>query len=546
MRYWKFIGLPLLAILLSISRPACGADIAIIPQPVKLEPQSGSFVLNAKTIIVTPASCVGEAQYLVDALKPATSFTLAVQQAAPAQPNAITVALDAQRTDLGDEGYTLHVTTDGVAIQAPKPAGVFYAIQTLRQLLPTQIFAGTVQEKVSWSIPAVAITDYPRFSWRGMMLDSSRHFQPKAYIERYLDLMALHKLNVFHWHLVDDHGWRIEIKKYPKLTSVGAWRKQPGYTENNGIYGGFYTQDDIREVVAYAAARHITIVPEIEMPGHSEAALAAYPELSCTGKPGYVAYFYDYPCKVPKWPPNSANVYCAGNDKTYEFLQDVLTETMQLFPGQYIHVGGDEVDKSYWHHCPQCQALMKAQGLKNEAALQSYFMKRIEQFINAHGRKLIGWDEILEGGLAPNAAVMSWRGTKGGVTAAQAGHLVVMSPNTPLYLNRPQASDPIIPRSVSQPGWSNPMKSVYQYDPIPAGLTPDQQKLILGAQANLWTEFLNTPLLWEWTTFPRQCALAEVDWTPRNLRNFEDFRTRLRIHCQRLDALGVNYCKKGN
>jgi hexosaminidase len=546
MNAWSIFVLALLAIVSTSPQVTRADEFAIIPRPAELKPEAGAFVLNARTVIIAPAQCASEAQYLADALAPATGYQLRVQREPAAAPGAITLTLDTQRTDLGDEGYTLQVTPVGIAIAATRPAGAFYAVQTLRQLLPTQVFAGKPQTGVAWRVPCVVITDQPRFPWRGMMLDSSRHFQPKSYIERYLDLMALHKLNVFHWHLVDDHGWRLEIKKYPKLTSVGAWRKQPGYPDNNGIYGGFYTQDDIRQVVAYAAVRHITIVPEIEMPGHSQAALAAYPELSCEGKPGYVAYFYDYPCRFPRWPANSANVYCAGNDTTFEFLQDVLTETMDLFPGQYIHVGGDEVDKKYWHQCPKCQARMHAEGLKDEIALQSYFMKRIEKFVNAHGRKLIGWDEIIEGGLAPNASVMSWRGIKGGIAAAKAGHSVVMCPVKPLYLNQPQVADPLMPTSLERPGFSNPMKNVYQYDPVPAGLTPAQEKLILGAQGNLWTEFLNTPLLWEWTTFPRQCAVAEIDWTPQKLHDFEDFRARLRIHCQRLDALGVNYCKTGN
>jgi hexosaminidase len=425
------------------------------------------------------------------------------------------------------EGYDLEIAPAGAVVRSSTEAGAFYAAQTLKQL-----------RAADGSLPCVTIHDEPRFSWRGMMLDAARHFQSKEYVERYLDLMAGFKLNVFHWHLVDDHGWRIEIKKYPKLTEVGAWRKQPGYTNNGGIYGGFYTQDDIREVVAYAAARHITMVPEIEMPGHSEAALAAYPELTCDGKPGFVGYFFDYPCKAQRFPASSCGVYCAGNEQTFAFLEDVLTEVMVLFPGKYIHVGGDEVDMGYWNRCAKCQARMKAEGLKDGRELEGYFMKRIETFLNIHGKKLIGWDEILEGGLAPNATVMSWRGVEGGRAAVKAGHHAVMSPQNALYFDHAQSASPDHP-----PSWPgvNSLETVYRYEPVPDGLAPEQEKLILGAQANLWTCFTHTPELLDLMTFPRECALAEIDWSPKVARDWKDFSARMEAYYSRLDALGVRY-----
>jgi hexosaminidase len=403
----------------------------------------------------------------------------------------------------------------------------------------------TIQPGTTWEIPCCKIEDYPRFSWRGMMLDSSRHFQSKEFILRFLDLMGLHKLNVFHWHLVDDHGWRLEIKKYPKLTTIGAWRKQPEYWENNGIYGGFYSQDDVRKVVAFAAARHITVVPEIEIPGHSQAAIAAYPELSCSGEPGFVEYFYQYPhANVAgvrandRWLPNSCNVLCASNPKTREFLKNVLTETIMLFPGRYIHIGGDEVDSKYWAACPRCKNLMQTKGLKNYHQLQADVTCEMDQFLAQHGRRMIGWDEILQGGLTPGATVMSWRGMAEGIKAARSGHEVVMSPNAVLYFNRGNPT----PANLKSPVFAPPsisLETVYNFDPVPAELTAAQRKLILGAEACIWTEKLHTPKWLELIAFPRLCALSEVAWTPASGKSLPDFQGRMKTHQLRLDACQV-------
>lgn len=413
---------------------------------------------------------------------------------------------------LSPEGYELTVTANRVVIRAPHPAGLFYGTQTLRQLLPGPI-------------PCLHIEDQPRFPWRGAMLDVGRHFFPKEFVKRYLDLLAFHKLNTLHLHLTDDQGWRIEIKKHPKLTSVGSWRDET--TGDGKRYGGFYTQDDLREIVAYAAARHITVVPEIEMPGHALAALTAYPELSCTGGPFKVR---------TKWGVEP-DVYCAGNEKTVAFVQDVLDEVLAIFPSKFIHIGGDECPKARWKKCPKCQARMQAEGLKNEHELQSYFIRRIEKHLNAKGRRLIGWSEIREGGLAQNAAVMDWIG--GALEAATAGHDVVMSPTSHCYFDYYQSQDHSTePKAI---GGYLPLNKVYSFEPIPAKLAPELHKHILGAQGNVWTEYIPTPQQVEYMSFPRLCALAEVVWAPAAARNWDDFSARLKAHLPRLTQIGVNY-----
>jgi hexosaminidase len=416
-------------------------------------------------------------------------------------------------------------------------------VQSLLQLLPPEALADKPAKGKDWNIPCVQIEDQPRFAWRGFMLDVSRHFFTKEEVKQFLDLMALYKLNTFHWHLVDSDGWRIEIKKYPRLTEIGAWRSDIGYKLDpksstaygaDGRYGGFYTQADIREVVAYAQARHVTIVPEIEMPGHSRAALSAYPEFSCTGGP----YSTD-PDKS-----SGLGVYCAGKDESFEFLQNVLTEVFDLFPGKYIHIGGDEVNKDSWKKCDRCQARMKAEGLKNEEELQSYFIRRMEKFINAHGRTLIGWSEIRQGGLAESAVVMDWIG--GGLESAGDGHDVVMSPEQFCYLDHWQSTNHAAePRAFgkSGPKWNLPWPKVYAYEPVPAGLDPRLQSHILGAQGNLWTELVASMSHAEYMAFPRLCALSEVTWSPQASRDEADFRRRLDPQLRRFDCLGVNYHK---
>jgi len=380
-----------------------------------------------------------------------------------------------QNKNLGDEGYELVSTADGIKITAEKNAGLFYGCQSLKQLLPPEIFSKTLTENIKWKIPCVNISDKPRFKWRGLMLDPCRHFFDVDFIKKFIDLMALCKFNVFHWHLTEDQGWRIEIKKYPELTKIAAWRKE----KDGSISGGFYSQKQIREIVEYAAERFITVLPEIEMPGHSIAAISAYPELSCSG--GQV--------DVPTAWGVHENVYCAGNENTFKFLEDVLTEVFDLFPGEYIHIGGDECPKANWKKCPKCQKRIKNENLKNEDELQSYFIKRMEKFVNKNGKRLVGWDEILEGGLAPNATVMSWRGTEGGIAAAKQGHDVVMSPVTHCYFDFSQTDDEKIDIGGSV---TTTTEKVYEFDPIPDELSDEEAKHILGGQGNLWTEHIAT------------------------------------------------------
>ena len=464
----------LVSVLLGIT--SAPAAVSVVPLPQSVVERPGQFTLTAQTVIVADRGAKAEGHYLADLLAPATGWHLSVQTFGWFSHQRIVLSLSAKAADVGPEGYTLQVMPSRVTIKAAQPAGLFYGIQTLRQLLPTQLESRPPVSGQTWAIPCVEIKDRPRFAWRGLMLDVSRHFFSKAEVKQVLDLMALHKLNTFHWHLVDTHGWRIEIKKFPKLTQIGAWRKDISFGLDpktsiayapDGRYGGFYTQEDIRELVAYAAAQHITVVPEIEMPGHSGAALTAYPEFSCTG---------DFIANMGK--DSAMGVFCAGKDATFAFLQDVLAEVFTLFPGKYIHIGGDEVPKTNWQACARCQARKQQESLKNEHELQSYFVRRIEKFINAHGRTLMGWSEIREGGLAQNAAVMDWIG--GAVEAAEAGHDVVMSPTTYCYLDYYQSTNRAAePRAI---GGFLPLDKVYSLEPIPPKLAPELQRHILGAQ----------------------------------------------------------------
>jgi hexosaminidase len=405
-------------------------------------------------------------------------------------------------------------------------------------LLPVEVENQAVVEGIKLSVPACEIKDEPRFVYRGMHLDVGRHMFPVASIKRYIDMIALHKMNTFHWHLTEDQGWRIEIKKYPKLTETGAFRKEtivghagkPPLVYDGIPYGGFYTQDEVREVIAYAASRFITIIPEIEMPGHALAALASYPELSCTGGPFEVG---------TKWGVED-DVFCAGKEGTLSFLEGVLTEVIDLFPGKYIHIGGDECPKVRWEKCPFCQKRIKDEGLKDEQELQSYFIQRIEKFLISKGRKLIGWDEILEGGLAPEATVMSWRGTEGGIAAAKEKHDVIMTPSKYVYLDYYQCEPEGEPLAI---GGYLPLERVYSYDPMPAELTADEQKYILGVQGNVWTEYIPTPEQLEYMAYPRMFAIAETGWSPEKLKDFDEFLSRLEILKKRYDAIGINYFK---
>ena len=513
----------------------------IIPKPVKLVKKSGQFTFSDKTrVLYYPDNKelrdIGD--FFTGLLKHSGGFSMEVAPAGKPAVVKYAVLLVVDTTlKMNPEGYRLTITPKTVEIKAKEPRGVFYGIQTIRQLLPPQVESVTVVNNTVFSVPCAEIQDQPRFPYRGLHLDVGRHFFPKDFIIRYLDMMALYKYNTFHWHLTEDQGWRIEIKKYPKLTEVGCCRKEtlvghwggkkkPVYDGKK--YCGYYTQDDIKEVVAHAKKLYITVIPEIEMPGHSLAALASYPYLGCTGGPYEVATHWGV----------FKDIYCAGNDSTFKFLEDVLTEVMQLFPSKYIHIGGDEAPKDRWKKCPKCQARIKAEGLKDENELQSYFISRIEKFLNAHGRNIIGWDEILEGGLAPNATVMSWRGIKGGIAAARMHHNVIMTPGSYCYFDHYQGDPKKEPLAI---GGFLPLSKVYSYEPVPKELTPDEQKYILGAQGNVWTEYIATPDYVEYMVYPRACALSEVDWTPASEKNYDDFLQRLKVNLKHLKVLGVNY-----
>lgn len=544
MKLIKSFSIFIIAMIFSVLSCKKEADpvIAIIPQPLNMVQTTGIFQLTPKVKIMVSDEAVlaDQAAFLQNRVKKATGFDLQIVKEASGKVISLRVEAGLSGT-LGDEGYSLSVVKKDIQILAASPAGIFYGIQTLLQLLPPEIYTEKVTPGIKWNIPLVKITDKPRFAWRGFMLDVSRHFFPASYIYDVLDYMAVHKLNRFQMHLTDDQGWRLEIKKYPTLTDVGAWRvnredqhwnsreiQKPG---EKATYGGFYTQDDIRKFVAYAAQRNIEIIPEIEMPAHATAALAAYPEYTCTGSPLTVLPGGIWPCN---------NIFCVGKEGTFTFLQDILTEVVALFPSKYIHIGGDEADKSQWTKCPACEKRLKDEGLKNEKELQSYFIKRIEGFLNSQGRQLIGWDEILEGGLAPNAAVMSWRGTEGGIAAAKAKHPVVMTPTSHCYFDYYQGNPESEPLAI---GGFLPLEKVYSFDPVPAGLTDDEAKMILGAQANLWTEYVADSSHADYMTFPRLCALAELCWTSPGHKNYDDFSMRLIQQLKRFDAIGINYSK---
>ncbi len=510
----------------------------LIPRPVKLTPADGAFTLTADTPIVAHGPALTLGHTLAQAIAPATGYWLPVTPSSSGT-KAIALELAPHLAHLGAEGYLLNVTPEAVMLRAPQPAGLFYGVQSLLQLLPPEILREAKVENAVWTIPCVQIKDYPAFGWRGAMLDVGRHFMPKAFVKKFIDLLALHKLNTFHWHLTEDQGWRIEIKQYPRLTEVGAWRREtvigkpdeanPQNDRFDGKpHGGFYTQDDVREIVAYAQARYVNVVPEIEMPGHAQAAIAAYPELGNTGQPVEVGTTWGI----------YENVYSV-QESTLQFLQNVIAEVLALFPSPFIHIGGDECPKAQWKASPQAQARMKDLGLKDEEELQSYFVRRMDEFLTRHGRRLLGWDEILEGGLAPNATVMSWRGEQGGISAARAGHDVVMAPNTSTYLDYYQSKD-----QSQEPltiGGLVTLETVYAYQPIPHELESEEARHVLGAQAQLWTEYMPDARHVEYMAFPRLCALAEAVWTPNAAKDYADFTRRLTTHLKRLNILDVNY-----
>lgn len=545
-------------LLLSFLALAAAAQPAqIIPQPVSVkQPKiSARFTISPATVLVLEGSNLEQtATYINDYLEQFYQFRLNVLTSSTST-NAI--RLNYERLDQAVPGaYRLQVDGKGVYIAGDNAEGVFYGIQTLIQLLPVPDarlkMAGT-----RISIPYVSVEDAPRFEYRGMHLDVGRHFLPVSFIKKYIDYLALHKLNTFHWHLTEDQGWRIEIKKYPELTKMGAWRngsitgRYPGSGNDNTPHGGFYSQQEIKEVVQYAKDRYIEVIPEIEMPGHSSAAIAAYNWLSC------------FPEKQTVIPANMVSlrtkneqnrggikyvqetwgvfddVFCAGNETTFEFLQDVIDEVTTLFPSKYFHIGGDECPKTHWKKCEACQKRMKENNLKDEHELQSYFVQRIEKYLNSKGKKLIGWDEILEGGLAPNAVVMSWRGEAGGIEAAKQKHGVIMTPGNPVYFDHSQSENE---DSITIGGY-NPIEKVYAWDPVPAELSAEEGKYILGAQANVWTEYMDNPRKVEYMIFPRMAALSEVLWSKKENKNWAAFEKKLVLAFKRYDLWKANYSK---
>jgi hexosaminidase len=508
-------------------------NLGIIPAPKSLQLMSGQFVFSSESgIIFENAGDQKIAQLFHDFLRDNYSLDIPVAKNFIRAPKGVIHFSSAGYNGANPEGYNLTVAPGQINVSG-KNAGLFYGFQTLIQLFPSE--RGSVLQ-----IPSAKIADEPRYKYRGMHLDVGRHMFPLSFIKKYIDVLAQYKLNSFHWHLTEDQGWRIEIKKYPKLTQVGAFRAQtlignyhdrmPQWFDNTP-YGGYYTQEEVKDIVAYAGSKFITVIPEIEMPGHSLAALAAYPQLGCGDNPG--------PYKTgEKW-GIFEDVYCAGKESTFDFLEDVLTEVIALFPSTYIHIGGDECPKTRWHLCPYCQKRIRDNKLKNEAELQSYFIHRIEKFLNSKGRQIIGWDEILEGGLAPNATVMSWRGTEGGIAAAKQNHDVIMTPGPYVYFDHLQGKATQEPLGI---GGYLPLQNVYSYEPTPSSLTPDQQKHILGVQANVWTEYMGTPEKVEYMLFPRIYALSEIAWTPPQQKNYTNFsEERVPVHLARLDRSKTLY-----
>ncbi len=497
---------------------------SIVPQPNELTRLEGSFEIDSKTSFVIAQN--EELKSAIDLMNHrfahAAGFELAVVNENP-KKNFIAIEVDSN-LEMGDEAYSLNVSSSQVNLKAKSVRGAFYGLMSILQLLPPEIESSTQAKDLKWLIPSVEIKDEPRFVWRGMHLDVCRHFVDVEFIKKQLDVMAIFKMNTFHWHLTEDQGWRIEIKKYPKLTSMGSIR-----TEGEGNeYGGFYTQEEIKEVVAYAKERFINVVPEIELPGHSLAALKGYPEISCTGGPFEVRNVWGV----------EADVYCAGKENTFEFLENVIKEVVALFPYEYFHIGGDECPKDKWEECADCQKRMRKEGLEDEHELQSYFIKRIEGVLIAHGKKMIGWDEILEGGLAPSASVMSWRGEAGGIEAAKQGHDVVMTPGNWVYLDHYQGSYKVEPVAI---GGYTTLEESYGYDPVPAELEEAKKKHILGTQGNVWSEYMYTPDLFEHRIYPRIIALAEVGWTETANKDYSDFEARMDQQFVRLDGHDINY-----
>lgn len=527
MDFKKIIALVVFTSLLFNCPTAIKAQSAIhvLPLPNTIKSQPGVFTLNRASGLSFDNSFQVSATFLKDFIEKGSPIQL--------QQNEAILFIKDEQID-HDEGYQLTVSPKQIEIRAKTDRGAFYAVQTLRQLLPVSL-ENHSYPKNSIDIPCVIVHDAPQFQHRGMHLDVGRHFFSVEFIKKYIDALAMLKMNTFHWHLTEDQGWRIEIKKYPKLQEIAAFRNQTligAYTENDqkfdGVpYGGYYTQEEIREVVAYAQSRHITVIPEIEMPGHAQAAIAAYPELGCTGEQIKVAETWGV----------FDHIFCS-KDGTFEFLENVLDEVLELFPSEYIHIGGDEAPKSYWKNCPNCQQRIKDEGLKDEDELQNYFITRIEKYLNTKGRQIIGWDEILEGGLAPNATVMSWRGFEGAIEAAKQHHNVILTPTAYCYFDYYQSENDDEPLAI---GGYLPLEKVYQFNPIPDELSDEEAQYVLGAQGNLWTEYIPNEKQVEYMVFPRIVAMSEVVWSPTKSKDYSHFVERLESFYNRLDALNINY-----
>ncbi len=539
---WLFLLLPILT---------HAQEISIIPQPASLKVGKGNFIITKNTALVVQDQMDRAAvDFFNTYMAQFYGFQLPVQK--QSAKNSIRLYTRKFIKAPDNDAYTFASSPNGVSIEGDTYAGTFYGVQTLIQLLP-------VQKSAALKIPVVSVQDEPRFAYRGLHLDVGRHFFPVDFIKKYIDYIALHKMNYFHWHLTEDQGWRIEIKKYPKLTEIASCRNGtiigslPGTGNDNTKYCGYYTQEQIKDIVKYAADRYITIIPEIELPGHSSAAIAAYPELSCfpnesTKHPKEYAWSGDTTGKQVQqaWGVYE-DVFCAGKENTFQFLEDVMDEVLALFPSKMIHVGGDECPKANWKRCPNCQKRMKENGLKDEHELQSYFTQRMEKYLNSKGRTLIGWDEILEGGLAPNAVVMSWRGEEGGIAAARQKHDVIMTPWRQVYLNLSQSQNE---DSVTYEGFTT-VEKIYSYEPIPEVLNEEEAKHVLGAQGSVWTEYMRNPRIVEYMIFPRMSALSEVLWSPKSTgsggekKNWEDFQQRLQMQFKRYDLWKAGYNKKG-
>lgn len=515
---------------ISLAQPAGDPNLGIIPAPVSVKRADGNFIMGAGVLFKTIG--VENADLII--LAKGMFSQLANQPNKEIDHGTFELRLDKQ-SNISAEGYQLRIRPQGIQLIARSEQGLFYGLQTLSQLC-----VQARQRSQIINLPLVDIDDYPRYGYRGMHLDVSRHFFPISFVKKYIDLLAQYKLNTFHWHLTDDQGWRIEIKKYPKLTQIGAYRSQtvignyhdrfPQWFDGQP-HGGFYSQAEVKEILDYARARFITVIPEIEMPGHSQAALAAYPELACGDQPG--------PFKVGETWGIIPDVYCAGKENTFQFLEDVLSEVMELFPSTYIHIGGDECPKVKWKSCSYCQKRIRDKKLKNESELQSYFIQRIEKFVNTKGRKVIGWDEILEGGLAPNATVMSWQSIEGGIAASKQNHDAIMTPVSIVYFDHAQGRSDQEPLCI---GGNTPLEEVYSYNPTPSKLTPEQQKHIIGVQANVWTEYMPSAAKVEYMLLPRLYALSEIAWSPLSRKDYANFsKHRVPSHLAQLDAGATNY-----